>query len=83
MQNELQRVSDVTTTIQDDGKKIKNTKDEHLSMGDGVKGARYALVWLKLKEKEDVIIFWSAVTFFYAVTLYVLWTRIRIPFLMW
>ena len=83
MQNELQRVSDVTNTIQDDGKKIKNTRDEHMSMGDGVKGARYALVWLKMKEKEDVIIFWSAVTFFYAVALYVLWTRIRIPFLMW
>ena len=83
MQSELQRVSEVTTTIQDDGKKIKSTKDQHLSMEDGVKGARYTLLWLKVKEKEDSVIFWSAVTFFYLVVLYVMWTRVRIPFLLW
>jgi hypothetical protein len=83
MQSELQRVSDVSSTIQDDGKKIQNTQDQHKSMGHGVKGAKFALVWLKVKEKEDSIIFWSAVSFFFAVVLYVVWTRIRIPFLLW
>lgn len=83
MQNELQRVSDVTSVIKDDGKKIQSTKDQHLSMGDGVKNAKFALAWLKVKEKEDVIVFWGAVFFFYGVVLYVIWTRIRIPFLLW
>jgi hypothetical protein len=83
MRSELQRVSDVTSAIQDDGKRIQSIKGEHISMGDGVKGAKYALGWLKLKEKEDVIIFWSSVVFFYIVVLYVMWTRVRIPFLLW
>ncbi len=83
MQNELQRVSDVTSTIQNDGKKIQNTKDHHVNMSDSVKGAKINLLWLKVKEKEDSIVFWASVTFFYVVVLYVMWTRIRIPFFLW
>ncbi len=83
MKNELQRVSDVSSALQDDEKKLKDTRAEHERMGGGVKDARYALGWLKVKEKEDVIVFWSAVVFFYCVVLYVMWTRIRIPFLLW
>ena len=83
MQQELDRMSNVTETIDRDGKTLQQTKDEHLDMKGGIKGAKGSFARLKLKDKEDDIIFWSSVVFFYMVVLYVLWTRIRIPFLMW
>lgn len=54
-----------------------------MGMKGGIKGAKGSLNRLKLKEKEDEIIFWASILFFYFVVLYVLWTRIRIPFLLW
>ena len=83
MQQELNRISNVSESIDNDGKVLKMTKDEHLGLKGGIKGAKGSLGRLKLKEKEDEIVFWASVGFFYAVVLYVLWTRIRIPFLMW
>eukprot|EP00551_Chaetoceros_affinis_P005057 CAMPEP_0203674224 /NCGR_PEP_ID=MMETSP0090-20130426/15351_1 /ASSEMBLY_ACC=CAM_ASM_001088 /TAXON_ID=426623 /ORGANISM="Chaetoceros affinis, Strain CCMP159" /LENGTH=119 /DNA_ID=CAMNT_0050540039 /DNA_START=53 /DNA_END=409 /DNA_ORIENTATION=- len=58
MKNGLQRVSDVSSALKDDERKLKNTRAEHERMGGGVKDAKYALTWLKVKEKEDVIVFW-------------------------
>ncbi|GFH57858.1 hypothetical protein CTEN210_14334 [Chaetoceros tenuissimus] len=83
MQQELNRITHVSDSIQQDGTKLKETKETHMSMKGGIKGAKGSLSRLKLKEKEDEIIFWSSVVFFYLVVMYVLWTRIRIPFLMW
>ena len=83
MQQELNRISHVSDSIQQDGTKLKETKETHMSMKGGIKGAKGSLSRLKLKEKEDEIIFWSSVVFFYLAVVYVLWTRIRIPFLMW
>jgi hypothetical protein len=54
-----------------------------MGMKGGIKSAGGSLNRLKLKEKEDEIIFWASVVFFYIAVLYVLWTRIRIPFLLW
>ena len=83
MQQELNRISNVSESINEDGKTLKATKDEHLGMKGGIQGAKGSFARLKLKEKEDEIIFWASVTFFYLVVLYVIWTRIRIPFLLW
>jgi hypothetical protein len=83
MHQELNRLNAVSETIDKDGKILNQTKDEHLSMKGGIQGAKGSLGKLKLKEREDQIIFWSSVIFFYFVVLYVLWTRIRIPFLVW
>jgi hypothetical protein len=83
MHQELNRLNAVAETIDKDGKILNQTQDEHLGMKGGIQGAKGSLGKLKLKEKEDQIIFWSSVIFFYLVVLYVLWTRIRIPFVLW
>jgi hypothetical protein len=83
MQQELHRISHVSDTISQDGIKLKMTEEEHLSLRGGIRGAKGSLSKLKLKEKEEAIIFWASVVFFYMVALYVLWTRIRIPFFFW
>ena len=83
MQQELNRISNVSESIVQDGIKLNHTKEQHIGMKGGIKGAKGSLNRLKLKEKEDEIIFWASIVFFYVVVLYVLWTRIRIPFLLW
>jgi len=83
MQQELHRISHVSDAISQDGIKLRMTEEEHLSMKGGIRGAKGSLSRLKLKEKEEAIIFWASVVFFYMVALYVLWTRIRIPFILW
>lgn len=83
MQQELSRISNVSESIDQDGIKLNQTKDQHMGMKGGIKGAKGSLNRLKLKEREDEIIFWASILFFYIVVLYVLWTRIRIPFLLW
>lgn len=83
MHQELNRLQAVSETIDQDGRKINQTKDEHLGMKGGIQGAKGSLGRLKLKEREDQIIFWSSVVYFFAVVFYVLWTRIPIPFLSW
>ena len=83
MKTELERVAHVSEAIDADGKTIHSTKEEHYGMKGTVKGAKGSLTMLQIQERKESIIFWSAVSFFYTVVLYVLWTRIRIPFLLW
>eukprot|EP00979_Chaetoceros_neogracilis_P014344 scaffold4567_cov276-Chaetoceros_neogracile.AAC.27 len=83
MQQELSRISNVSESINQDGITLNETKGQHMGMKGGIKSAGGSLNRLKLKEKEDEIIFWASVVFFYIAVLYVLWTRIRIPFLLW
>lgn len=83
MRSELERVSHVHETIYFDGQKIQSTKREHMEMRDTVKGAKGSLTMLQIQEREEKIVFWSAVCFFYLVVAYVMWTRIRIPFILW
>ncbi len=83
MKQELNRISSVSETIHNDGSMLEKTKSEHFGMKGGIKGAKGSMARLKLKEKEDAIVFWASVIFFYMVAFYVLWSRIRIPFLLW
>ena len=83
LQTELKRVSHVTESIASDGKTIRDTNKEHLGIVDSVKGSGRAMAVLKRREREEAVVFWSAVGFFYSVVAYVLWTRVRIPFLLW
>lgn len=83
MQQELNRISNVSETIDNDGSMLERTKEDHFGMKGGIQGAKGSVARLKLQEKEDSIVFWASVLFFYSVVLYVLWTRIRIPFIMW
>ena len=83
MKTELERVAHVSEAIDADGKTLQSTKEEHYGMKGTVKGAKGSLTMLQIQEKKESIVFWSAVSFFYMAVLYVLWTRIRIPFLLW
>jgi len=83
MTSELERVSHVTESIANDGKTIHDTKLEHLGIKDAVRDSRGSLGALKRREREERVVFWSAVVFFYLVVGYILWSRLRIPFLLW
>jgi len=38
---------------------------------------------LKRQDVQEALVFWAALVFFYLSALYVFWTRMRIPFLLW
>jgi hypothetical protein len=83
IRQELNRVYDVTNVIEKDGEILKDTTLAHQGLNSIVKSARHTLQLLKRQDIQDVVILWSAVVFFYCCALYVAWTRMRIPFLLW
>jgi hypothetical protein len=80
---ELERVSHVSDAIDEDGKLLQKTKTHQHIMNDTAKGANAALRNLQLQQRKETLVLMTSVFLFYAVALYVLWTRIRIPFLLW
>jgi len=83
LQTELERISHVSNALDSDGHILASTKEEYQSMQEETAGAKKSLFRLKRLEMEDSIIFWSAVAFFYLVCLYIICSRIRLPFLSW
>jgi len=83
MKQELERVSAVSSAIDSDGSLLREAKEDQKGMTGVVKGARGTLWLLKAQEMRETIVLWCAVVFFYAAALYVLWTRVKIPFLLW
>lgn len=83
MKQELERVSAVTNTIDSDGSMLRVAKEDQKGMTGTVKGARGTLWVLRAQEMRETIVLWCAVAFFYVSALYVLWTRVKIPFLLW
>ena len=81
LSQELERVSHVSEAIDEDGMLLQKTKTHQHVMKDTTKGANSALRNLQLQQRKENLVLMTAVFFFYAVALYVLWTRIRIPFL--
>lgn len=81
MQQELERVSTLNTTINDDGALLNDAKEEHVGMGGTMKNAQGAMRKLKTQDIRDAIILRCALVFYWIVVVYVLWTRIKIPFL--
>jgi hypothetical protein len=81
MQQELERVSTLNTTINDDGALLNDAKEEHVGMGGTMKGAKGALSKLGRQDVRDAIILRCALVFYWIVVVYVLWSRIKIPFL--
>ncbi|KAL7446650.1 hypothetical protein ACHAXM_011303 [Skeletonema potamos] len=81
MQQELERVSTLNTTINDDGALLNDAKEEHIGMGGTMKGAKGALSKLGRQDVRDAIILRCALVFYWMVVVYVLWSRIKIPFL--
>ena len=83
MKQDLERLSHVTDAIDSDGAMLKDTQESQLGLGGLAKGARGALRYLQAQERRETVVLWAAVIFFYLSALYVFWTRVRIPFLLW
>mmetsp|Transcript_10997 Transcript_10997/g.30848 ORF Transcript_10997/g.30848 Transcript_10997/m.30848 type:complete len:138 (-) Transcript_10997:145-558(-) len=83
MKQDLERLSHVTDAIDSDGAMLRDTQESHQGLGGLAKGARGALRYLQAQERREAVVLWAAVLFFYLSALYVFWTRVRIPFLLW
>ena len=81
MAQELNRVSTLNTTVNDDGTLLNTAKDEHTNMGGTMKSTKGVMKRLERQDVRDAIILRCAIVFYWLVVIYVLWTRIKIPFL--
>mmetsp|Transcript_21095 Transcript_21095/g.47605 ORF Transcript_21095/g.47605 Transcript_21095/m.47605 type:complete len:123 (+) Transcript_21095:132-500(+) len=81
LSQELDRVANLNTTIVDDGALLSETKDEHEGMGGTMKGAKSTMHKLGRQDIRDAFILRMAIVFYWACVAYVLWTRIKVPFL--
>ena len=81
MEQELSRVSNLSSTIEEDGALLTNAKNEHVGLGGTMKGARGTLNKLKRQDVRDAFVLRLAIIFYWMVVAYVLSTRIKIPFL--
>lgn len=81
MAQELDRVSTLNTTINDDGALLSDAKTEHAGMGGTMKGARSVMKKLGRQDVRDAIVLRCAIIFYWVVVVYVLWSRIKVPFL--
>lgn len=81
MTRELERVTTLDSTINDDGALLQEVRMEHLGMGGTMKNARGVMRRLGRQDVRDAIILQCAVVFYWCTVAYVLWTRIKVPFL--
>jgi len=81
MEQELDRVSTLNTTIKDDGALMADAKEEHVGMGGTMKGARSVMQKLGRQDVRDAIVLRCAIVFYWGAVAYVLWSRIKVPFL--
>mmetsp|Transcript_24032 Transcript_24032/g.51873 ORF Transcript_24032/g.51873 Transcript_24032/m.51873 type:complete len:135 (-) Transcript_24032:597-1001(-) len=81
MSQEIDRVTTLNTTIHDDGALLAGAKEEHAGMGGTMKGARSMMRKLGRQDVRDAIILRCAIIFYWVVVAYVLWSRIKVPFL--
>lgn len=80
LKNELNRVSQVATAIDEDGKILQETKTTHQSLN--VKKAKNALTSLQRAEQREYRILLASILFFWSVVIYILFLRVvmHIPF---
>lgn len=81
MARELERVTALDSTINDDGALLSDAKDEHVGMGGTMRGARGVMRKLGRQDVRDAIILRCAIAFYWCAVAYVLWSRIKVPFL--
>ena len=80
LKNELNRVSQVASAIDEDGRMLEDTKTTHQSLN--VKGAKQALTSLQRAQQQEQQVLMASVLFFLAVVFYIMWQRIliKLPF---
>ncbi|KAL3815891.1 hypothetical protein ACHAXA_001940 [Cyclostephanos tholiformis] len=81
MARELERVTTLDSTINDDGALLSNARDEHVGMGGTMRGARGIMRKLGRQDVRDAIILRFSIAFYWCAVAYVLWSRIKVPFL--
>lgn len=83
LQQELERVSHISRSVDQDGTYLQQTKTHHLEIHQESYNAQKALRALQRQQQQERRILFLSVAFFYSVAAYVIWTRLRIPFLLW
>mmetsp|Transcript_6252 Transcript_6252/g.11851 ORF Transcript_6252/g.11851 Transcript_6252/m.11851 type:complete len:206 (+) Transcript_6252:1-618(+) len=83
LQNELDRVDTVATTIDEDKRAIERVAEDYLSVEGVAAGARKVLRSLENREVKENVALWAAFSFYVAVVVWIVFSRIRIPFLLW
>lgn len=80
LKNELSRVSQVASAIDEDGKVLNQTMDTHKSLN--VKKAKNALTSLQRAQQHEQRVLLASIIFFWSVVIYILCVRIilHIPF---
>jgi hypothetical protein len=80
LKNELERVSQVASAIDDDGKMLEDTMTDQQTLN--VSSAKKALTSLQRAQQREQRVLMASIVFFYGVVFYILWCRllIRIPF---
>mmetsp|Transcript_45888 Transcript_45888/g.97481 ORF Transcript_45888/g.97481 Transcript_45888/m.97481 type:complete len:141 (+) Transcript_45888:166-588(+) len=81
MSQELDRATSLNTTINDDGAMLHDAREEHEGMGGTMLGARKVMGRLGRQDVRDAVVLRCAICFYWATVAYVLWTRIKVPFL--
>ena len=81
LQQELERVTNVTEAIDVDGKLLNQTKSHQHNMNDTVRGANAALRNLKLQQRKEFLVLMASILCFYGAAAYVLSSSIVIPFI--
>jgi hypothetical protein len=80
LQNELSRVSQVASAIDEDGKVLEETMNTHHSLD--VRKAKKALTSLQRAQRREQRVLMASIFFFWSVVFYILWVRIllHIPY---
>lgn len=81
MEQELSRVTSLNTTISDDGALLSNAREGHEQLGGTMHSSKGVMKKLSRQDVRDAFILKMVVIFYWVVVGYVLWSRIKIPFL--
>jgi Sec20 len=76
LKNELDRVTQVATTIDEDGKLLEDTKNEFQSLNVGA--AKKALTSLQRAQQREQRVLTASILFFFSVVFYIMWQRVLI-----
>mmetsp|Transcript_7179 Transcript_7179/g.10570 ORF Transcript_7179/g.10570 Transcript_7179/m.10570 type:complete len:217 (+) Transcript_7179:226-876(+) len=83
MEQNLDRTQETSSALESDAQALKQAREGQSDIVHSTKGAKGALRALKRQDVQERVVLICAVGFYCIVALYVLWTRIRVPFLLW
>ena len=78
LKNELDRMSHLQSTIDQDGVVLQQTMEHHKSLN--TKNAQKALTSLQKAQQHEQRVLRLSIAFFFFVTFYVMWSRVLIKF---